>query len=350
MITSELYDTLPSGEEIRIYTLENKNGMKALVTNYGCNLHSLYVPDKDGVLADVVLGYDKAETYRNNPNFLGAIVGRNANRIKNAEVIIDGQTVRLDKNNGENNLHSNNRGMAVMPFDVEKWEKNDGWHSLVMHAKVADGADGFPGNLDVAFTYTLTDDNALILDYNAVSDRDTLINMTNHSYFNLAGHGSGDICGQILEIDADFYTPNGADSIPTGEIRSVEGTALDFRKAKEFGRDMDADCKQLSMFGGYDHNFVLNGSGYRRFATATDPVGGRVMEAWTDLPGVQLYTANGMNVPGGGKGGVSYGNHQGFCLETQTFPNAAQMPWLKSPLYKAGELYITRTAYLFKTL
>ncbi|MCL2056598.1 MAG: galactose mutarotase [Oscillospiraceae bacterium] len=344
MVKSEKYGKLQSGEDILLYTLENKNGMKALVTNIGCNLQALFVPDKNGNIADVVLSPDMEKSSFG----MGVIIGRNANRIKGAKVEVGGKTVLLDKNNGENNLHSNNRGMAVMAFEEAGIQDSNGSSSVKLRRVVADLSDGFPGNLDVTFTYTLTDDNAIILDYHAVCDQDTVINLTNHSYFNLAGYDSGNMHGQLLEIDADFYTPNGADSIPTGEIRFVEGTPFDFRKAKPIGQDIDADFEQVKMFGGYDHNIVLNGSGYRKIATASDPVSGRVMETWTDLPGVQLYTSNGMNMPSRGKGGASYGNHQGFCLETQTFPNAAQMPWVQSPIYKAGDAYISRTAYVFK--
>jgi aldose 1-epimerase len=195
-------------------------------------------------------------------------------------------------------------------------------------------------------TYILTEDNALILDYHAVSDKATFINLTNHSYFNLAGHDSGDIGGHLLQLNASFYTPNGRDCIPTGEILTVEGTPFDFRTAKPIGQDIDADFPQVKMFGGYDHNIVLDGRGYRKIATATDPKSGRVMECWTDQPGVQLYSAN--SVSGTGKDGAAYGKHHAFCLETQVFPNAAEMPWVTSPLYKAGEVYATRTAYIFK--
>lgn len=344
-IGKKVFGALPSGETASLYTLEN-GGISAAISDFGGVIVSLLVPDRVGKTADVVLGYEKLEAYLTNPGSFGALIGRNANRIANARVDLGGKVWELEKNDGENNLHSGKGRMAFRLFRAETGKK-DGAPFLRLSCRVPHLGDGFPGNLDASVTYTLTADRALVMEYRAVSDMETVINLTNHSYFNLGGHDSGDIRGQVLQLEASFYTPNTEACIPTGEILSVEGTPFDFREGKPLGRGMDDDFGQIGLFGGYDHNFVLSGSGYRRIATARDPRSGRVMETWTDLPGVQLYTSNGMSVSGTPKGGAEYGNHQGFCLETQTFPDAVNMPWVRSPIYGAGQEYRSATAYRF---
>lgn len=342
--SSRLAAVLPTGEEIYLYTLENENGMRAEITNVGCAVQRLWVPDKSGAVADVVLGYEDPASYAAQSGYFGVVVGRNANRIAEGSVDIAGTTYSLEQNNGRHNLHSGAGGMSRRIFEGKLTDS-----ALTFSYTLPHLADGFPGNLQAEVSYILTEDNALELSYRAVSDQDTVINLTNHSFFNLAGHASGSIETQILQISAGFYTPNTPDCIPTGEICSVAGTAFDFRLSKPLGQDI-ATGEQTALFGGYDHNLVPDGRGYRHVATAKDPVSGRTMETWTDLPGVQLYTSNGMRETGEIlplKDGAVYGNHQGFCLETQAFPNAVHMPWLQQPLYKAGQEYRSKTAYRF---
>jgi len=343
-ISTANWGKLSDGTAVNLYTMENDNGVKAVISDLGGDIVNLFVPDKNGNMGDIVLGYNDFETYKKNPNFFGAIVGRNANRVSNAEVEIAGKVYNLDKNDDEHNLHSGSGNLTFKVFNAKLSEEN-GDGILTLEYTQKDMADGFPGNLDVKITYTLTKDNALVIDYYAVSDKDTMINMTNHSYFNLAGHASGNIDEQIVEMNAEFYTPNNDACIPTGEILSVEGTPFDFRNGRAFGQDINSKDGQIGMFGGYDHNFVLTGYGYRKAATAVDPASGRTMEAWTDQPGMQIYTSNGMDLAG--KDGAAYKNHQGFCMETQTFPGADKMRWLASPYYKAGQEYKTRTAFKF---
>ncbi|MDL2233765.1 galactose mutarotase [Ruminococcaceae bacterium OttesenSCG-928-L11] len=344
-ISAKQWGKRSTGEEVTLYTLINQNGVEVQITDCGASIVSLRVPDRNGVFADVILGYGDVSGYETNKSFFGAFVGRNANRIKQARVVLGGKTWELERNNGENNLHSGKGGMTYRMF-----EGTIAGETLELRCKVPHLGDGFPGNLDCCVTYSLSEDNALTISYKGVSDHDTVINMTNHSHFNLAGHNSGSIDTQVLQMDAPFFTPNGSDCMPTGEILSVAGTPFDFTEGRTFGEDINGSFEQIALFGGYDHNLVLAGEGLRRFATATDPDSGRVMEAWTDLPAVQLYTCNGMNVEEGTKEKSRYGNHQAFCLETQTFPGATDMPWVKSPVYKAGQEYNSTTIYKFSVL
>ena len=340
------YGNLPDGRQVDIYTMENSGGMSVSVITFGGVITNLLVPDKQGNLADVVLAHQGLDCYLKNPGCFGAMVGRNSNRIGNARIEIKGKQYALTANSGKNNLHGGPKGMIFRLFDADVRCVN-GEPVLLLKHTINDMDDEFPGQLDVSITLTLTNDNSLVIDYRAVSDKDTIINLTNHSYFNLAGHGCGDILGHTLEMNADFYTPATPECLPTGEILSVAGTAFDFRNAKLIGKDIGGECPQLKMFGGYDHNFMLGGSGYRKIATLSDPASGRNMAAYTDLPCVQLYTANNLSASVIGKDGAAYRKHGGVCLETQTCPNAAQMPWLVSPIYAAGQEYISTTAYQF---
>lgn len=346
-ITVQNYGKLPNGEQALLYILENNNNMRVHITNFGGIITNMFVPDKKGNIADVILGHKSLEDYITNDGYQGALVGRNANRIAKAAFSIGDKKYVLPKNDGENNLHGGPGGLSFRLFSSEVRTVSN-LPALLLSCVMEDMSDGFPGNLNVNIAYALTDDNALMIDYRAVSDQDTVINLTNHAYFNLAGHDSGDIHGHTLQIDADYFLPTTPDGIPNGEILSVEGTPFDFRKEKPVGRDIGDAHPQIAQFGGYDHNFVLGGGyDYRKVATVTEPVSGRVMSVYTDLPGVQLYTSNMLNTRLMYKDNASYGKHQGLCLETQLFPNAVNMPWLASPIYHAGEEYLTTTTFQF---
>ncbi|MDR2908679.1 MAG: galactose mutarotase [Oscillospiraceae bacterium] len=345
-ISSEPFGLLADGREVVCYTLEN-GGLKAEILNYGGIVRSLSVPDRAGRMADVVLGQPSLERCEANPECLGAIIGRNANRISGARCQIDDDVVELEANNGANNLHSGANGLHHRLFSAEVHTFSN-LPALILSHTVEDGSDGFPGNLIVTVAYALTEDNALMIDYRAVCDKDTVVNLTNHSYFNLAGHDGGNIYGHILELDAPFYTPNTAELIPTGEIISVKDTPFDFYSSpKPVGKDIHSALTQLRHCGGYDHNFVLSGTGYRKIASVTEPESGRVMTVFTDLPGVQLYTSNAFDGEKSYKDGVKYQKHGGLCLETQFFPNAPNIHHFPSPFFIAGEEYTSTTTFQF---
>lgn len=348
-IFAKPFGTLPDGKQAMLYTMENNNGMCVDISNFGGIIYRLIVPDSHGQPGDVVLGHPAFSDYLRNPGYFGTLVGRNANRIAGAVVEISGKRYELERNDGPNNLHSGTDSLAFRMMSAEARTAGN-QPILLLSTTIEDLGDGFPGNVTITVAYMLTDDNALIIDYRAVSDKDTVINPTNHSYFNLAGHGSGNIHGHLLQLEASFYTPNNEQCMPTGEIRGVQGSPFDFRQPKAIGKDIQADCEQVRMFGGYDHNIVLQGQGYRKVGAVTDPVSGRVMEFSTNLPAVQLYTGNGIAQGCPGKDGAVYGKHSGLCLETQFFPNAVNMPWLLSPVFRAGEEYVTTTGYRFSTI
>lgn len=337
-----LFGKAPCGREVYLYTLENENGMKAQVMNYGAILVRLLTPDKNGEAADVCLGYDKLEDYFENGCFFGTTIGPNGNRIADAEFEVDGVTYKLDVNDGVNNLHSHKQE----GFHKKVWEAKEDGNSVVFYLESPDGEMGFPGKKEISVTYTLTSENELKIDYFATSDKKTILNMTNHSYFNLAGKGN--IENHILWLKASNYTPVKEGLIPTGEIAPVAGTPMDFTKAKRVGQDIDSDFDQLVMGGGYDHNFVLDdwNQKLQLFATLEEPESGRRMEAYTDLPGVQFYAGN-FITEHKGKAGELYGARSGMCLETQNFPNAANEPAFPSPFYGPDRDYHTTTVYKF---
>ena len=340
-----LFGKTKDGKETHLYELVNRNGMKAYVSDFGATLVRLLVPDKDGKMVDVVLGYDDAAEYENRGGALGATVGRSANRIGGARIEIGGVTYELEKNDNGNNLHSGEDYYQKRIWNVEKQSENE--ITFLLHSP--DGDQGYPGALDMHVTYTLDDENALNIHYEAVPDKDTVINMTNHSYFNLNGHNSGTALGHKVMLDADCFTPADAESIPTGEIRSVEGTPMDFREGKVLGEEIDADYEPLRFGGGYVHNWVLkNGGRFAKVAEVTSDKSGIRMEVYTDLPGVQMYTANFLNhLPG--KNGAVYEKRDAVCLETQYFPDAVHHDNFPSPICRKGEKYDTRTAYRFLT-
>lgn len=343
-ITKKEFGIMPDGKKIYEYSLANGT-VTAKIINYGGILTSLCVPDRDGKVTDVVLGRETLEDYLHNDGYLGALIGRHANRIAGGVFTLNGKEYKVGVNEGKNSLHGGNIG-----FDKKIWSvvEYDGEEPAIALATVSeDGEEGFPGRLSVVVTYTLTKDNGLRIKYRAKSDKDTVVNLTNHAYFNLAGHEGGDISNQILQINSAFYTPNDGECMPTGEILSVTGTPFDFRLPKPIGQDIDADFDQIQMFGGYDHNFAILGAGYRFAAAASCEDNGIVMEVYTNKPGVQLYTANGLN-EGKYKGGAKYGKHNAFCLETQYFPNSTTHTHFPSPILKAWQEYNFTTEYIFK--
>ena len=326
-----------------MYTFENKNGMMMEVSDFGAILYAIIVPDKDGNPVDVTLGYDTPEAYGEKTSGFGATIGRNGNRIGKAKFTLNGKVYELAQNNNGNNLHSGHDYYQHRMWTVKETTEN----SITLSLHSPDGDQGFPGNFDVDVTYTLTDDNEIRIDYNGVTDADTVINMTNHSYFNLNGHASGSIEQHELWMDADGFTPTDVELIPTGEIASVEGTPMDFRVKKLVGKDIDADFEALKFGGGYDHNWCLNNKGeFKKVIELSADLSGITMEVYTDLPGVQIYEGNYLvNEPG--KDGVFYKKRQGICFETQHYPDAINHDNFPSPVVKKGEAYKTTTVYKF---
>jgi aldose 1-epimerase len=347
--TKSSFGKTPEGEAIDLYTLTNKNAVQAAITNYGGAVVSLKVPDRDGKLGDVVLGYDSVDGYVADKNYFGAVIGRYGNRIGHARFSLDGKTYTLAKNNGENTLHGGIKG-----FNKAVWTAKEipakGGQALELTYLSKDGEEGFPGNLKVRVVYTLTDSNELKIEYFATTDKKTVVNLTNHSYFNLAGPGSGDILGHMLMIEADKFTPVDAGLIPTGELRDVAGTPFDFRKPTAIGARIGANDEQIKLGGGYDHNFVLRrkaGEAMSLAARVTEPTTGRVMEVWTTEPGVQFYTGNFLDGTVHGKGGMAYGKRSAFCLETQHFPDSPNQLKFPSTVLDPGAQYHTETVYKF---
>lgn len=344
----EGFGKLADGREPQLYTLTNKCGASAAFTDLGGTWVKMIVPDRDGRPADVLLGYDRAEDYLTNGGHLGEIVGRNANRIGGASFAINGKRYDLDKNScGRNNIHSGPDFYRDRIWDVEVTENSLGV-KITFSLESPDGDQGYPGNAKIAVSYMLTEDNSLQIDYRMTADADTIANFTNHAYFNLAGHDAGSIVNHKAWIDADRFTVTDEDSVPTGELVSVKGTPMDFTSMKVIGQDIDDDYQQIRWAGGFDHNWVLNHADGEMdlSAKAVDEASGRVMEVYTDLPGVQFYTGNGLKGQKG-KGGAVYTSRTGFCFETQLFPDAINKPQFKSSLLKAGEEYLTTTIYHF---
>lgn len=344
-LTVRNFGTTEKGEKTCLYTMKNDSGLEVSVSDFGATLVNVCVPGKDGKLVDVTLGYDDAAAYEKGGEAFGATVGRSANRIKDARVEINGTEYELGKNDNGNNLHS---GLDF--YQKRMWEvveNGDDHVTFLLHSP--DGDQGYPGALDMSVTYSLDEENLLTIHYEAVPDKDTIINMTNHSYFNLNGHDSGTVTGHTIKLDADFFTPADAQSIPTGEIRSVEGTPMDFRQGRVIGAEIDADYEPLHLGSGYDHNWVLkNENRFDKVAEVTADESGISMEVYTDLPGVQIYTANFLNGEPG-KDGARYARRSAVCLETQYYPDAIHHENFPSPICRAGEKYDTRTGYRFLT-
>ena len=328
----------PSGENASLYTI-SCGRITACITDFGAALVRLYVPDANGELADVVLGCESAEGYVPGGSYLGATVGRSANRIKGACFTLNGRPVSLGVNDNSNNLHSGPNGFNLRLWQVA--EHTESAITLALHSP--DGDQGFPGNADIRVTYALEAPGTLRITYDGVSDRDTVFNMTNHSYFNLAGHQhTGSAMDQILTIPGRFFNPDDAENIPTGELRSVEGTPMDFRVPKPISRDIGLDYEPLKLQAGYDHNWEVY---CNPCAILSDPVSGRTMAVYTDCPGIQFYAGNFLNDQG--KDGVYYGKRSGVALETQFYPDSVHHPEWPQPFVKAGEKYHSVTEYRF---
>lgn len=343
-VRKEKFGTTACGKDIYMYTLSNSKGMQAKIINYGAILVSLLVPDANGHTEDVVLGFDRLEDYYGNGSFFGATIGPSANRIAGASFALGGRQYKIDDNDGGNNLHSH----MEQGYHKRVWTALEGTDSVTLTVEGKDGDMGFPGNKTASITYSLSEDNELKLSYHAVSDADTIINLTNHTYFNLSGHQAGIIEDHLLQINASHFTPVVAGAIPTGEIAPVAGTPLDFTQMKPIGRDINADCEQLKLVKGYDHNFVIDGADgtLREIVAAEDPKSGRKMKVFTDLPGVQFYAGNCIGEETG-KGGAVYGPRSGFCLETQYYPDNIHHPNFPQAVFGPGREYDAVTVYQF---
>jgi aldose 1-epimerase len=344
-VKREPFGKMPDGKAVERFTLTNANGVELKAISYGGIITSLRVPDRTGKLDDIVLGFDQLEPYLTQPTFFGALIGRYGNRIGKAQFTLDGKTYKLAANNGVNHLHGGTKGFDKVLWTVEPVGSN----ALAFTRTSPDGEEGYPGNLQTRVTYTLTDKNELIVEYHATTDKATPANLTQHSYFNLAGQASGDILGHELMLNADRYTPVDDTLIPTGELAPVAGTPFDFRKPTAIGARINNDHPQLKAGKGYDHNWVLTrkGAGLELAARVHEPTTGRTLEIMTTEPGIQFYSGNFLDGKLTGKGGAVYGLRTGFCLETQHFPDSPNKPAFPSTILKPGAEYRTRTVFTF---
>ncbi|MFN2270153.1 MAG: aldose epimerase family protein [Anaerolineae bacterium] len=347
-ITKEVFGKMADGTLVDLYTLTNDNGLQAKITTYGGVVVSLLVPDRDGKLADVVLGLETLEEYVEKSPFFGCITGRYANRIAKGKFTLNGVEYTLAQNDGPNHLHGGVKGFDKIVWAAKEKSSDEG-PGLELTYLSPDGEENYPGNLSVTVTYTLTNDDALRIDYLATTDADTIVNLTNHTYFNLADGGAGDILGHELMIAADRFTPTDSTAIPTGELCSVAGTPMDFRHFTAIGARIEQDDEQLHFGRGYDHNWVLNSSdgSLALAAKVREPITGRVMEVYTTEPGIQFYSGNFLNGTITGKGGAVYHKRSGLCLETQHFPDSPNQPEFPSTVLKPGETYQTTTIFKF---
>lgn len=344
----EILGTGPQGRKAYTYMLVNAHGMTVKITNYGGIVTQLFVPDRNGNFDDVVLGYNNLEQYIEDSPYFGALIGRYGNRIGGAEFTLDGVTYELAANDGPNHLHGGIKGFDKVFWDAEVMGTDEG-PALKLTYLSEDGEEGYPGSLHCTVIYTLTNDNELVIDYRATTDKATPVNLTHHSYFNLTGC-KRDILGHRLMINADKFTPVDQGLIPTGEILSVKGTPMDFTEPHAIGARIDADYHQLEYGGGYDHNWVLNKKGKRAMSLAArvyEPSSGRLMKVFTTEPGLQFYSGNFLDGSLTGKYGKVYEHRYGFCLETQHFPDSPNKPQFPSTILRPGETYKTRTIYRF---
>ena len=348
-VTKQSYGKTSAGENVDLYTLRNSKGVEAKITNYGGIVVSLKVPDRNGKFDDVVLGFNDLESYltKNDP-YMGALIGRYGNRIAKGRFTLNGVEYKLAVNNGENHLHGGLKG-----FDKVVWTgremKTPAGPAVVLTYLSKDGEEGYPGNLNVRVVYTLTNNNELKIDYSATTDKDTVTNLTHHSYFNLAGEGNGDILNHLVTINGNRFVPTDAGSIPTGELKSVAGTPFDFLKATAIGARINQDDEQLKFGNGYDHTWVINGRGMRLAATAYESTSGRVMQVWSTEPGMQFYTGNFLNGTLTGKSGKTYARRTGFCFETQHYPDSPNQPSFPTTTLKKGATYKSTTIYRFSS-
>jgi len=356
-VTSAPFGTTPDGDSVEVFTLKNSNGLEVRAMTYGAILLSIKTPDKDGNMGDIVLGFDSLGGYTS-PDYIahlpyfGAVVGRYANRIAGGKFSIDGQSYQLPTNDGPNSLHGGTKG-----FDQRVWSgtsfQNDTAAGVVLKYTSPDGQEGYPGTLNVQVTYTLTNSNELVVDYGATTDKPTIVNLAQHSYWNLEDDGRSDILSHRLMINADSFTPVDSTLIPTGEIRAVAGTPFDFRTPHEIGERINADNEQLHIAGGYDDNWVLNdtpvdsATGLTVAAEVWAPTSGRTLEVLTDQPGLQFYSGNFLDGTITGKNGITYGHRAAFALETQHFPDSPNHPDFPSTVLRPGDQYKTRTVFRF---
>lgn len=349
-ITVSDYGELPDGRIASLFTVQSASGMEMRVTNYGGIIVSLTAPDRNGVQEDVVLGFDQLDAYLTANPYFGSIIGRYGNRIGNAAFSLEGETYKLAANNGPNHLHGGVAGFDKVLWNAEPFSSGDDL-GLVFTYTSPDGEEGYPGTLSVKVTYVLSSSNQLSIAYEATTDKATPVNLTHHSYFNLAGPSSDSILDHELMISADHFTPIDSEFIPTGEIQSVEGTPMDFRSPISIGSRIDAKDQQISNGLGYDHNFVLtDGSTNLKLAARVfERKSGRIMEVTTNEPGIQFYSGNFLDGTLKGKSGRVYAHRSGFCLETQHFPDSPNQPTFPSTILKPGDVYSTRTVYSFST-
>ncbi len=350
MVKKEAFGTTPDGKAVDLYTLTNTHGVEVRVMTYGAAVVSIKTPDKKGNFADITLGFDSLAGYLGKNPYFGAVVGRYGNRIGDAKFTLDGKEYTLAKNNGPNALHGGLKGFDKVVWQAHSLQSGDEVGVALKYTS-ADGEEGYPGTVQVTVTYTLNDKNECKIDYRATTDKDTPINLTNHTYFNLAGEGSGSILNEVLTLNADHFTPVDSTLIPTGKIESVKGTPLDFTKPTAIGARINDHFEQLVLGGGYDHNFVIDrqGPGLVLAARAYDPTSGRVLELDTTQPGVQFYTGNFLDGVHGRSGHV-YNKRDAFCLETQHYPDSPNKPNFPSSILKPGQTYHEVTVWRFSSL
>lgn len=352
IINEDAFKGTHKGKPTALYSLKNKNGMVAQITNFGAKIVSIYVPDSKGNFTDIVIGYESIEGYIKGNPYFGAICGRYANRIANGKFVIDGVTYQLPVNNGPNSLHGGPEGFNNQVFDAREVISTPEGQQVEMVYFSKDGEMGYPGNLTLNVTYSLTDSDELRLDFEATTDKSTHVNICGHSFFNLSGEGNGDILKHVLTLNADKFTPVSDSLIPTGELKAVEGTPMDFRKPEIVGKRIDDKFEQLAYGKGYDHNWVINRKKPGELTLAAvcfDPKSNRTMEVHTTQPGIQLYTGNWLDGSDNGKGGKSYGMRSALCLETQNYPDSPNKPGFPSTLLHPGEVYKQTCLYKFST-
>lgn len=350
MVNQENFKKVINGKQIDLFNLKNSNGIVVQITNYGGKIVSIIVPDKGGNFDDIVTGYDDIDGYLNGDNSFGATIGRYGNRIADGKFNLDGEEYTLAQNNGKNHLHGGLKNFSNALWDIVKEETNE--NKLALHYLSKDGEEGYPGNLEVRVVFTLTEKNELIIDYYATTDKTTIVNLTNHSYFNLAGGNFDPVYGHELRISAHQFVPGDEELIPLGDYWNVDNTPMDFNEPKPIGSRINDDYDQLKIGGGYDHTYVLGNDDKElvKYAEVSESKTGRVMECWTTEPGVQLYTANHFNQSQVGKRGTKYPKHGAFCLETQHYPDSPNQSGFPSVTLTPNEMYKTTSIYKFGVL